>query len=96
MFTALALSDFRVGVANTIAYCNELMAGPRPIKLKKLGCTITSKFACTFVMAVTYNHKIFTALASSDFCEGNDIIPSSKCCLGQRSLRQTSIVGSDL
>jgi hypothetical protein len=29
MFTALELSDFRVGVANTIAYCNELMAGPR-------------------------------------------------------------------
>jgi hypothetical protein len=28
MFTALALSDFRVGVANTIAYCNELMEGP--------------------------------------------------------------------
>jgi hypothetical protein len=29
MFTALELSDLRVGVANTIAYCNELMAGPK-------------------------------------------------------------------
>jgi hypothetical protein len=29
MFTALAWSDFRVGVANVLAYCNVLMAGPR-------------------------------------------------------------------